>query len=751
MAMAEPRDARDLILGPAIPSPPLRPTTPLPGAILMPAPPPMRHAASTLTTITAVDLTSRNTTALDLALDTTTTQERPGPGVRPKASTQSFRASLRAHNNLRFWLVFVAIVFSTFLSAIDTTSVSTALPTITHSLGGTSSREGGDPLLSWVGSSFALGATAVLPLSGKLAEVFGRRPVLMGALIIFGAGSALCGATPNATGLIVGRVVQGMGSAAIQVLCTIIVSDLVPLRDRGFFTGFIGATWSIAAAAGPCLGGAFSQAAGPGWRWLFYMNLPLCGIALALVYIYLDLRMPPDSSAWAKLRRMDWTGNFILIASSTSCMIALSWAGVIYAWDDFRVLLPLCLGVAGLGAALLVEWKWAKEPTIPFSILTNRTSAAAFFSAFVHYVVLINAAYFLPIYLQAVRSRTPLRAGLDILPLAICISPAGILAGIHISKSGVYVQHNFLGFAFIVLGAGLLSSATGDTHWGLLYLYEVVLAAGFGVIESAGMNATLAPLGGDAKLEVPAQAFLLFLRTMAQTWGLTLGSTVLQNELRHFARPGLPFFGPSTIPDMSRFPPSVQREMQDAYAHSLTMLWRVITGVSGADLLSLVAMKNFPMDARVDESRGLAEVGEGEYAGVNRFRRSMGSRQNTPATGTVPLPSSEVELHRLSPRFQSASSLSPTPTPGRRTIALPPLPGPSPSPGPRSIPLPASPPRSSHSRMPSAGGVVAGTPRRENFEFSGMALQLTVEPPEPEHGEHDPSSPQHLEDNSVRV
>ncbi|EJD41683.1 MFS general substrate transporter [Auricularia subglabra TFB-10046 SS5] len=580
--------------------------------------------------------------------------------VGPGTSTQSLRASVRGRGS-RFWLVFVAITVSTFLSAIDTTSVSTALPTITHSLGQTRpirthDTEIADPLLSWVGSSFALGSTAVMPLSGRLAEIFGRRPVLLGALIVFAAGSALCGAAQNAVMLIVGRVIQGAGSATIQVLSSIVVSDLVSLRERGFFQGILGATWSLAAAVGPLLGGAFSQEVS--WRWIFYINLPLTGVALVLVFFFLDLRQPTGSLR-SKLLRLDWTGNFIIIASSTSCMIALSWAGSLYPWQSYRVLVPLCVGVAGLVAAILYEKYYAEEPTIPFDILSNRTSAAAYFSAFIHYVILINAAYFIPVYLQAVKLRTPLIAGLEILPLAVCISPAGILTGIHISKMGKYVLYNVLGFALIVAGTGSFSCMDLGTSRGLLYLFEILSALGYGVVESAGMFAVLAPL--RIERHPPAQALLLFLRTLAQTWGLTIGSAILQNQLHRFARPGLPHFGPSTIPDMTSFPIEDQREMQYAYARSLETLWRVLVGVSGLGLLSLALMRDIPLLAVVNEDWGLVDrppSGVGRRPGT-----AYSSVMNTPDLPRIALP--EVsEDHLKVP--------SPSATPNKRTIVLPP-------------------------------------------------------------------------------
>ncbi|KAG8896451.1 hypothetical protein FRC01_011810, partial [Tulasnella sp. 417] len=171
----------------------------------------------------------------------------------------------------RFWMIFAAMMVSTFLSALEFTSVSTALPTIVQDLQGTE--------FAWVGSAFALGSTAVLPLTGGLAQIFGRRPVVLGSLVFFALGSGIAGGARSMNMLIAGRAIQGVGGGGILSLTEIVVADLVPLSQRGAYLGAIGAVWAIAAAIGPPIGGAFSQS---NWRWLFYMNLPLTAIAMVL-------------------------------------------------------------------------------------------------------------------------------------------------------------------------------------------------------------------------------------------------------------------------------------------------------------------------------------------------------------------------------------------------------------------------------------------------------------------------------------
>ncbi|KIO16030.1 hypothetical protein M407DRAFT_234031 [Tulasnella calospora MUT 4182] len=190
--------------------------------------------------------------------------ERPPPPPQPPAA-----------KGLRFWLVIVAMMVTTFLSAIDLTSVSTALPTIVQDLNGSE--------FAWVGSAFALGSTAMLPLVGGLAQIFGRRPVVLGSIAFFALGSGLCGGAKGMNMLIAGRAIQGVGGGGILAMAEIIVADLVPLSERGNYMGIFGAVWAVASAIGPPIGGAFSQS---NWRWLF------CEYILCYAVLNVDSNSP---------------------------------------------------------------------------------------------------------------------------------------------------------------------------------------------------------------------------------------------------------------------------------------------------------------------------------------------------------------------------------------------------------------------------------------------------------------------------
>lgn len=217
-------------------------------------------------------------------------------------------------------------------------AISTALPTIAASL---HSQE-----FAWIGNAYSITSTAFIPWAGGAAHIFGRRPVLLIGLLFFFVGSAMCGASTNMSLMLAGRAIQGVGSGVILTLTEIVLADLVPLAERGAFQGAFGAVWALASAAGPVIGGALAAA---NWHWLFYMNLPLTAIVIAIVATCLNLRTPEEEGGWrAQVKRMDWLGNLTFIPSITLVTLALVWGGQTYAWSDAHVLAPLVIGVVGL-------------------------------------------------------------------------------------------------------------------------------------------------------------------------------------------------------------------------------------------------------------------------------------------------------------------------------------------------------------------------------------------------------------------
>ncbi|PPQ78839.1 hypothetical protein CVT26_011850 [Gymnopilus dilepis] len=507
----------------------------------------------------------------------------------------------RSRRGWRFWLIFLALCMCNVVAALDMGSMGTALPVIIHDLGGSQS-------FVWVSSAYTLATVAVIPLSGRLAEIFGRRHALLGSLVVFSAGSLICALSPDMVVLIVGRAVQGVGSGLIQTLATIVLGDIVTLKERGFYSSITGIAFTVATGAGPFIGGAIVEKTT--WRWLFYITLPPCGLAFAFVFLFLQVKTPPRKPLKTYLIEMDLIGNSLIIASTTASIFALTWGGVRYAWTSVHVLAPLIIGIAGLMVSLVYEFFFASHPSIPFKILSNPTSLSG------------------PIYFQAAKAASPLLSGLYVFPMIIMISPSAIIQGLLVSKIGHY--RLIARWALMLLGVGLLSHLNENTPVGISVPFQMIASAGFGLLFATTFS-VLAPL--EVMLNAPALAFLTFMRTFPKSWGVTIGATIIQNVLkRHLPEEFISNFTSASdltyvaIPTIPKLGEPLKAEVRAAYSFSLRILWLTQLGLCAVGFLSVFGQKEIPLHNKKDSKWGIKEKdGDTEQAEDTNVDRKSNS------------------------------------------------------------------------------------------------------------------------------
>ncbi|HEY3120047.1 MAG TPA: MDR family MFS transporter, partial [Vicinamibacteria bacterium] len=345
-------------------------------------------------------------------------------------------------------VVFSGLVLVLLLAALDSTIVATALPTIVGELGGLEH-------LSWVVTAYLLAQTIVTPLYGKLGDLYGRKVVLQAGTIVFLVGSALCGLSGTMTQLILFRAVQGLGSGGLIVTSQAVVGDVVPPRDRGRYQGIFGAMFGVSSIAGPLLGGYFTTQLS--WRWIFYVNLPLGVIALAV----LGATLPPRLE---RVRhRLDYAGAGLLAVALSAIILATDLGGAAYPWGSPIVIGLGVLAVAAATGFVLAE-RGAPEPVLPLRLFKNRDFALTSALGLVVGFALFGSVTFLPVFLQVVGGASPTGTGLQMAPMMGGMLATSILSGQLISRTGRYKVFPVVGTGVMSMGLFLLSRINTDQH-----------------------------------------------------------------------------------------------------------------------------------------------------------------------------------------------------------------------------------------------------------------------------------------------
>ena len=364
----------------------------------------------------------------------------------------------------RLRVIFAGLMLVMLLAALDQTIVATALPTIVGDLGGLSH-------LSWVTSAFLLAQTAVTPIYGKLGDLYGRKRVLQSAVLVFLAGSALCGQAGSMTELIAFRAIQGLGAGGLIVLVQAVVGDVVPPRERGKYQGLFGAVFGVASIAGPLLGGVIVQAIS--WRWIFYVNIPLGLIALVV------LRRTLPSTQGRSRPVIDYLGAGVLAAALSAIVLVASLGGTAWAWGAPQTILVAAAGLLLLGVFILVERR-AAEPVLPLQLLRDRVFAVAGGLSLIVGFALFGSVTFLPLYFQTVDAATPSAAGLRLTPMMAGLLVMSITSGQLISRRGRYRIFPIVGTALMAVGLFLLSRLDVGTSTLTSVIYLLILGLGLG-------------------------------------------------------------------------------------------------------------------------------------------------------------------------------------------------------------------------------------------------------------------------------
>ncbi|OJZ85201.1 hypothetical protein ASPFODRAFT_136968 [Aspergillus luchuensis CBS 106.47] len=578
----------------------------------------------------AQNVTTNSAHAIDTTRSTAEPEQRITPNVTGEVSSKKTIAEKQSHRDrdeaihlatekksFRFFAIIAALALSGLLTSLEATITSTALPTITADLGGAN-------LYVWVVNGFYLTQTAFQPLFGQIADIYGRRWPMIISTATFTLGSGISGGASNIDMLNAGRLIQGIGAGGINVLIEIIVCDLLPLRERGRYLGLMFGLIAIGTTLGPLFGGLIVQYTT--WRWVFYLNVPIGGAAMVTLFLFLRVKSDHTPDYLHRLKRIDWLGNTLFILSMISVLIALSWGGSQYPWSSFRVIVPLVLGFIGFAVFFLYEAfpKHCPNPTMPLHLFANRTSAMAFGLTFLHSLSAIAVMYFLPVYFQAVLAASPSRSGVQLLPTILFMIPAAITAGGLLSKLGRYRPIQHAGFAFMIIGFGLLTLLKDQASTGQWVGYQIPSAVGTGLALPVLLPAVQASLTeADTALSTSTWAFI---RSFGLIWGATIPTAAFNNRVNAL----LGRVGDSSVVEQLRdgkayeaatkaFMDSITDEVTRAqvvsvYVDAIKTVWYVSMAFAGLAFLLVVVEKEIPLRRELDTKFSMEEKKEGTQA-----------------------------------------------------------------------------------------------------------------------------------------
>jgi EmrB/QacA subfamily drug resistance transporter len=413
----------------------------------------------------------------------------------------------------RILAIYSGLMIALLLAALDQTIVATALPKVVSELGGITQ-------YSWVFTAYMLGSTVTVPLYGKLGDAHGRKPLFIVAISIFLVGSALCGAAQNMVQLVIFRAIQGVGAGGLFPLTLAMVGMIVPPRDRGRYQGLIGSVFAAASIAGPLIGGFIVDNAS--WRWIFYVNLPVGGVAMAVILATMPTRAVRHEHS------IDWLGAGILAIGTSALLLALVWGGRDYPWGSGEVVGALVASAVLLAAFAVVERR-AREPILPFELLRNRTVASSVACMGLVGAAMFGTISFVPLFVQGVIGTSATSSGIVLTPLMLGAVTTSFLSGQLVSRTGRYRPNTLIGPLVLALGELLL--------WRMGVNTTNAEAARNMVIAGVGLGMMMQIFVLSVQNSVPrrqmgsATALTQFSRSIGATLGVALMGVIVNQRL----------------------------------------------------------------------------------------------------------------------------------------------------------------------------------------------------------------------------
>lgn len=438
-----------------------------------------------------------------------------------------------AETRKRLPYIFASVALGVYLSSADQTLVVTSYGKIGTDLDALN-------LTSWISTAYFLTLTSFQPLYGRLSDIFGRKPCLLAAYLIFAIGCVFCGLATSMFQLIAARAIAGIGGGGMNTVVSILLSDLVPLRNRGTWQGYINIIFALGAGSGAPLGGFLAD--GIGWRWAFLAQGPLCMVAFVAVLFTLHLPKRDESDWKKKLSRIDFLGAGLLITAVFTLLLALDRGGNV-GWEDKTTLISAGISVPLFCLFAWVEVRVAAHPVAPVHIIFNREMLPLYLCNGFAIAGWFSTMFYIPLYWQAVENITSTAAGVRLLPSVVCGSSGSLVAGFYMKRTGKYKWSTVLVYGSLTLGMVLIVLCSGVlVHSTPLIIVGLCINAfsnGFGITSTLiGLIATASP-----EDQAVATACSYLFRSMGGVFGISMSATVANGALREQLASSLPRLG----------------------------------------------------------------------------------------------------------------------------------------------------------------------------------------------------------------
>ncbi|WP_327004937.1 MFS transporter [Dactylosporangium sp. NBC_01737] len=488
-----------------------------------------------------------------------------------------------------------------FVAMVSSTIVSTALPKIIGALNGTQGQ------YTWVVTATLLTATASTPIWGKLADLYSKKLLVQISIVIFVVGSIVAGLAQNAGELIAARAFQGIGVGGLQALVQVVIAAMIPPRERGRYNGYLGGVMAVATVGGPLLGGVIVDTSWLGWRWCFFVGVPIAVIALFVLQKTLHI---------ATLRRdnvrIDYLGASLIAAGVSVLLIWVSFVDGSFAWLSWQTFTMVGAGLVLLALAVFVEAR-AAEPVVPLDIVKQRTTALSIIASLAVGMAMFGGAVFLGQYFQIGRGYTPTEAGLLTIPMMAGVLGASIVVGRLITKTGNIKPYIVAGTVILVLGFGAL--ATIDHETSLVFVGAAMLLVGVGV-GSSMQNLVLAVQNTVPLKDIgAASSTIAFFRSLGGTIGVSVLGAVLarrvaDNITHGLAAAGVPAgsgSGGASNLNLNALPPAMQHIVRAAYGDATGHIFLISAGIAVVGVVAAALMKPTALRSTLDLAAPLPE------------------------------------------------------------------------------------------------------------------------------------------------